>query len=325
MTQNVAGSVAIVGAGLSGLVAARDLTNAGYDVTLVDKGRSVGGRLATRRIGEATLDHGAQFFTVRTEAFADEVGQLVSEGLVYEWCQGFVEHDGYPRYACMGGMNQLAKRIGRDIAVSLETEIRSVGHSEGQWIVAADNLVVRADALVLTAPIPQSLAILDAGDVRFDPVVRARFHQFAYNPTLALMVVLDGPPPIEAPGGVQLAEGTFTFVADNAAKGISQQHAVTLHASSHVSEQRWDQDPDQALAELLDLAKPWLGDAAVTAAQLKRWRYAGPKVPFTDHISATTVDGSPLVFAGDAFATAKVEGAYTSGRAAAAHLVGLSR
>jgi predicted NAD/FAD-dependent oxidoreductase len=61
--------VVIVGAGLSGLVAANELQAAGVEVAVVDKARSPGGRLATRRIGGATLDHGAQFFTVRTPAF----------------------------------------------------------------------------------------------------------------------------------------------------------------------------------------------------------------------------------------------------------------
>ncbi len=54
-------SVIVVGAGIAGLAAAVRLTAAGVDVTVVDKGRGVGGRLATRRIGDATLDHGAPF------------------------------------------------------------------------------------------------------------------------------------------------------------------------------------------------------------------------------------------------------------------------
>ena len=53
----------IIGAGLSGLSAAQTLVRSGRSVLVVDKGRGVGGRLATRRIGDATLDHGAQFFT----------------------------------------------------------------------------------------------------------------------------------------------------------------------------------------------------------------------------------------------------------------------
>ena len=58
------------------------------DVRIVDKGRSVGGRLATRRIGEARLDHGAQFFTVRTPAFQAQVDDWVARGVVHVWNHG---------------------------------------------------------------------------------------------------------------------------------------------------------------------------------------------------------------------------------------------
>ena len=50
----------VVGAGLAGLTAAQALTDA-FDVIVLDKGRGFGGRMATRRIGDATFDHGAQF------------------------------------------------------------------------------------------------------------------------------------------------------------------------------------------------------------------------------------------------------------------------
>ena len=62
-------SCIVVGAGISGLLAARELSDAGWRVTVLDKGRGVGGRMATRRTGGARFDHGAQFFTVRDERF----------------------------------------------------------------------------------------------------------------------------------------------------------------------------------------------------------------------------------------------------------------
>ena len=59
--------IAIVGAGLAGLSCAQALRAGGADVQLFDKGRGVGGRMATRRVdtplGPATFDHGAQFLT----------------------------------------------------------------------------------------------------------------------------------------------------------------------------------------------------------------------------------------------------------------------
>ena len=62
--------VLVIGAGMAGLTAATELRSRGLRVLMLDKGRGVGGRLASRRIGEATFDHGAQFITARDRRFA---------------------------------------------------------------------------------------------------------------------------------------------------------------------------------------------------------------------------------------------------------------
>ena len=65
--------IVVVGAGFSGLTAARHIVAAGHEVVVLDKGRSSGGRCATRRIGAAVVDHGAQFFTARSYEFTAQV------------------------------------------------------------------------------------------------------------------------------------------------------------------------------------------------------------------------------------------------------------
>ena len=104
-------NIVVIGAGLSGLVAAQSLQAQGHKVLVVDKGRSVGGRLATRRIGTATLDHGAQFFTVRSDEFAKHVDAWIQQGVVREWCKGFATADGHSRFVGVGGMNAIAKHL----------------------------------------------------------------------------------------------------------------------------------------------------------------------------------------------------------------------
>ena len=114
--MSLATDVLVVGAGLSGLLAASTLAARGLTVQVVDKGRSVGGRLATRRMGPGRADHGAQFFTVRDPAFAALVKQWEAAGHVYTWSHGWSDGslgqtppDGHPRYATAEGMNTLAK------------------------------------------------------------------------------------------------------------------------------------------------------------------------------------------------------------------------
>ena len=62
--------VLIVGAGMAGLAAATALQRTGYTVRTIDKGRAVGGRLASRSIHEATFDYGARFMTARDLALS---------------------------------------------------------------------------------------------------------------------------------------------------------------------------------------------------------------------------------------------------------------
>lgn len=311
--------VLVVGAGLSGLVAARVLQAGGLRVLVVDKGRSVGGRLATRRIGDARLDHGAQFFTVRGEEFAALVDEAKEAGVVYEWCDGFdQEPDGHARHAATGGMNALAKWLAVGVDVQIATELHEISSEGGTWVAGSrDGSTIETGALLLTAPVPQSMALLDAGGVTLDAEADAMLRAVRYFKTIGLLATLDRAPAVPEPGGVQLPQSEpFTFVADNQRKGISDAPAITLHANHQYSEQRYDDAQDEVLAELLDLAVPWIGAASVQEAQLKKWRYAGPISPVPDPTVVREVAGAPVAFAGDAFGGPKVEGAFNSGHAA---------
>lgn len=308
--------VVVVGAGVAGLVAAGRLAEAGRAVVLLDKGRSPGGRLATRRIGGATLDHGAQFFTVRTDELGRRVRVWEREGAVFEWCRGFSGDggDGHPRYVVRGGMNALAKRLAAGLAVRCGTLVFAVRPGPGRWDVTLDTgEVVAADALIVTCPVPQTFALLVTAEVE----VPADLATLDYDRTLALLAVLDRPPAVPAPGGVQAPNPDVTFVADHGAKGISAVPALTLHAAADWSLARWDDDRDHVHADLRTLAGPWLGGAGIIESQVKRWRFATPQRTWPQ--PCHTIDGgpAPLVLAGDAFAGPRVEGAFTSGLAAA--------
>jgi renalase len=304
--------VVIVGAGMSGLVAANQLQAAGAEVAVVDKGRSPGGRLATRRIGEAILDHGAQFFTVRTPAFQHRVDTWIDRGLVRVWSHGFDSPDGHPRYAASAGMNSLAKDLAVGLDVSCSTMAFAVRPAGSQWQVVIDDGSVRvADRVVVTTPLPQAFALLVDASIELDD----RLMRTDYDRTIALLATLDRPPLIDAPGGVQAPNEDVSFVADNVAKGVSAAPAITLHASPAWSETHWERDTHDVLALMVGLASPWLGDAAIVEAQVKKWRFSTPRTPWPDPCWVSADGG--IVLAGDAFDGPRVEAAHNSGLAAA--------
>ncbi|MDH3683811.1 MAG: FAD-dependent oxidoreductase [Acidimicrobiia bacterium] len=336
--------VLIIGAGLSGLTAANRLVRGldGVDpaqVAVIERGLTVGGRLATKRIGRATLDHGAQFFTVRSDEFRREVDEWLAAGVVEEWCRGFGEVDGYPRYRVAGGMNELARYLASDLAgagvdVATGRRVTAIRPGDQGWRIddeeadrdgraGRQQTITDVSALVVTPPVPLALELLEAGGTLLTPDCSSTLDGLAYHRVIALLAVLDRPPDLPAPGALQRPDDpTFTFVADNQAKGISPVPAVTFHTAHARSADLWPADDDEIVEALLPTARQMVAPAEIVELQIERWRYTGPVRSHPDPCLVATVAGvpqpGPLVFAGDGFGGSKLEGAYLSGLAAGA-------
>ncbi|CAN5352140.1 hypothetical protein BH20ACT9_BH20ACT9_04320 [soil metagenome] len=331
----------VVGAGLSGLVAARELADRGVAALVLDKEPRPGGRLATRTVGPGRGDDGAQFFTVRDERFADLVERWRSGGCpITTWCHGFASAaavgdgpgaadpggDGYPRFVVAGGMDGLAAHLADDLDVLPGVVVQAVAREDGGWRLSArrrdggETAVWRAASVLLTAPVPPSLDLLAAGDATLSASDAAALRRVRYAPCQSVVVALDRPPALPEPGGVQFTDGPVGWLGDNARKGVSDTPAVTVHAAEGWSAARLDDDPTDVVEALLALAAPWLGRAYPVAARLRRWRHSRPTVCHPEPVLVARPeggDGPALAFAGDAFGSPRVEGAALSGLAAA--------
>ena len=330
----------VIGAGLAGLACARALRASGWSVSVVDKGRGVGGRLATRRLASAAFDTGAQFFTVRDQAFAAMVGAWEQAGVVTRWCDGFPTlegvsgADGHARYRAVGGMNQLAKHLARGLEVRDQRTVTALAAENGGWRVtvamgdvasangASETLV--ADAIVLTAPVPQAIALLERSALPVDP----RLLAVRYDPCFCLLVDLPGASGavLPNPGGVRVPDDrVISWFCSQRAKGLRVVgDGLIVHARGGWSAERSAHDDATVLAELVPAARALWTRAGVVAEagdiQLKRWRYSLPTVcvPAACVRVATAL---PLVLAGDAYGERpRMEGAWLSGVAAAREL-----
>jgi predicted NAD/FAD-dependent oxidoreductase len=321
-------NILIIGAGLSGLLAAVQLQGSGKQVTLIDKGQTTGGRLATRAIGPGFADTGAQFFTVREPIFQHYVEQWQRTGLVYVWSTGWSDgsllgggtHDGYPRYAVHGGMNALANHLTQqliDQGATIHTgqRISAISQAANGWVATDEaGTAYGADALVLTPPVPQSLALLAAGQVTLTNDDRAALERIAYAPCLCGIFWLEGEIVLPEPGAIQRPGTDLTWVADNQRKGISPAATmITIHAGPTYSRDHNDTPDEELLATFQASLQPFIPNKVVVhAAQIKRWRYALPTVTHpARYLQAEGIP--PLYFGGDAFGGPRVEGAALSG------------
>lgn len=302
----------IVGAGISGLVTARNLAAADVSTIVFDKGRSVGGRLATRRIGDARLDHGAQFMTARSDAFAAQLADWQERGLADVWCHGFDSDDGHPRWIGVNGMNSLAKDLANDLDVRVDHRVFAAAWDDGEWLITCDDAsAVTASHLVLTAPTPQSFSFV------FEAVgtLPRELSSADHDRTIALLAALDSPSALTGTGARYEPSTDIAFIVDHAIKGISPVPAITMNTSPAWSERYWDAPPEETEQALVALIAPFLGSARIVEQQVKKWRFATPRATWST--PCWSDEEFQLVVAGDAFGGPRVEGAFLSGLAAA--------
>lgn len=304
---------AVIGAGIAGLASAQNLAAHGKSVLVLEKSRGVGGRMATRRIGETRFDHGAQYFTARHPLVQLRVAEWIKAGIIKEWPTPPESADGEIRMVAPGGMSSLPKSMGGGLTMHFNRTVTSIQRAYGCWqISTADGSRYQSQKLIATAPVPQTLAMLDAGGTALEAPVEAALKRVAYHRCLAVMALLEGPSAMPPPGGFDPGVEPLTWMADNTLKGLNQgPGAITLHANPAFSLEHWDTPPDQVIRLMLRAAHPWLG-AKPVESQLHRWRYARPVETFDKPCLALEAPG-PLIFAGDAFGGPRVEGAYLSG------------
>ncbi|HYN42708.1 MAG TPA: FAD-dependent oxidoreductase [Thermoanaerobaculia bacterium] len=322
-------TVLIVGAGVAGLVAARTLADHGLEVTIVDKFHGVGGRLATRRLGDgASFDHGAALFDPVSEPFRRQLAAWEEDGLVER--TGIDGRDGVPTRRVKGPATSLAKHLARGLDIRLGAKGVALARDGGGFtLTLEDGTSVHAAAALLSPPVPQSLELLDRGGLlpRIPDTTRAALQAVSYHPAFVLMLRLDRRLETLPPSGILLLRdgGPVARVFENARDGGPSRLSVFTRGEWATS--RYDAPPGEVSATLKGAVATSLGfePSAVVEEELKRWRFARAVSVFPEEAAFVDLDGAPLVLAGDAFGAPGSMGVAGGARPPLAGNTGLER
>ncbi len=320
--------IAVVGAGCAGLAAARTLQDGGARVTVFDKSRGVGGRMATRRIDDRRFDHGAQFFTARGEAFQDRVAGLQAGGALAPWLARWGHYDGArlqalaidePRFVGVNGMSTVPQALATGLHIVLNAEITDLSRANERWNLdcATDADTTGFDAVILAVPSPQAVPLL-TGITDFAADVAAA----TYAPCWAVMARFASQLPLGY-DAISLDDGVIRWAARNGSKPgfAAGSETWVLHATPEWSLANIEESADAVGDILVDHFQQLFGIAQVpdhTVAH--RWRYA----------LVVASAGEPFFWdpilkigaCGDWCLGPRVEAAFDSGLALARHLIG---
>ena len=300
--------VVVVGAGISGVAAAHALTGGGREVVVLDRGRRVGGRMASRRTDGRMVDTGASYFTVSDDRFGAVVEGWRARGLARPWTDTFVAaHDGDlepksgpVRWSATGGLRSLVEDLARGLDVR-EATVGRVGPGP-----SVDGLA--AAAVVLAMPDPQAVRLLDPG---YPELVATLDDPF--EPVLALTATWPERTWPDVQGAFVADDPVLTWVADDGRRRGDGAPVLVAHSTPGFAAEHLDA-PAEAAGPMAVALRDVLGiRTEPTSTHVHRWTFGKPSGRRTEPFA---LDDSLVGVCGDAFSERpRVEAAYLSGRA----------
>jgi predicted NAD/FAD-dependent oxidoreductase len=301
-------TIGIIGAGMAGAAAAAVLKQGGASPIVLDKGRSVGGRLATRLTRFGMFDHGAQFIRKDEPGWNHFLSSLKSE-LVPVKGHGGDE----ATFAPVGPFPTLVAPLLHGVTVHSGATVRSITRSGRTWTLETADGQKIADlaAVLVTSPAPQAVALAGAHSREMQAAARVRFEA-----VWCVMLAFEVP---VHPGADWLApEGEIALATRvNARPGRSGGYdRWVVHASPAWSADNLELDKAVAAAALVERFRR-LGRIAAEPvyAEGHRWRYAQAAEPLgrpylLDRATALAVAGDWCLgrTAGDAFQSGSAAG-----------------
>jgi renalase len=338
-------NIAIIGAGIAGITAARTLAQAGHHVHVFEKSRGAGGRMSTREGAFGTFDHGTQYFTVRDPRFslalqsvpgttdicrpwsANAVRVLDPQGHVFEAARNTKD----AHFVAKPGMNALVRHWAKPLgaAVTYQSQVTRLERSaKGQWTVHAVNSALGTDVTEKHAGFDRVLMAMPS--VQTEHLLRNSGKATASAAWLKAMAKVDVAPcwtlMLAFPNAIQpelhigpqwnAARSTHHRVAwlarESSKPGRGKLERWTVQASAAWSTEHLQDTAPRVKAKLLRAFAELTGIRAEPShAEVHRWLYAKTITPLG--VSHQYNPSNGLGTCGDWHLGHRVEDAFVSG------------
>ena len=322
--------IAMVGAGLGGLMCSRILGDHGLEVQCFEKSSRPGGRTCTRKSPSGPqFDHGAQYFTIRDANLKRYLESWIADRHVAEWhgrivsieepCQ-FKNVPATQRYVGVPTMESLARHLSTDLQVQFDTEVASVTKIDSGYQLSCktnSNLGV-FDIVLWNCPPMQT-----AKQITSECSWKWRLDEVEMVPCWSVMLSMDRRWPVDWDGAF-VNQGNLSWMARDSSKPDRPSGIETwvFHSTTDWAKANLDMSAEQVTVSLKNEAERVTGLTMpeVAFAKAHRWLYSRPEKSLVE--SSLWDSRNVLGACGDWCGGPRIEGALKSGISLAGRVLG---
>ena len=312
-------SLAIIGAGIVGITLARQLQG-NAEISIFEKSKGFGGRMATRQAGSYQFDHGAQFFTARSKQFQSIINDCVAESQIQAWMPRIVTLDPKkkpfkrewfePHYIAAPSMSSLCKALARGLHVTLDTQVAGIDAVEQGWLLkgSSGQQLGHFDWVVSTSPAPQANELLPDCFV-----YKAELSTVDFSPCFSLMLGFESTHELNFDAAI-VRNSLLSWIASNSSKqGRPPSFSVMVHSDNTWARKQFDSNIDDIRDKMLEALDEIIGDPLPLPDHIAihRWKYAKAESSCEENFLLD--ESNRLAACGDWCGGNRVEDAYLSG------------
>ena len=282
-------NIIIIGSGIAGLAAANYLSSKNFNVTVLDKGKYPGGRISTRRGKDFIFNHGAQFFTAKSNEFKKICNRAVNDNVLVNWVDSKKN-----RFIGNPDMREFSLWLSQNLTIFQENVVERLDYNE-QFIVNTNKKKFTCDGLIITAPSSQTASLIKNLDETFHELIE----KVEYFPCWCVMLSLRD---MSLKNFYIDEKSIFNWIVseNNKIKNQLNHNCLTIHTNERFSVENLDETKEVALDKIVqEFTKIYqVKTQDIIYKNIHKWRYAKVKKPFPQEESKISKK-IPFGIAGD--------------------------
>ena len=290
--------IVIVGGGISGTYLSSLISRERHSLLIVEKSKSVGGRLCSKPVGAGIADYGCQVINPKSKQAITLTKKLFQNKLLRK--SNIKELN--DSFICRYGLSKIPKYLSLGVPTLNNTKITKIERKKGTWFLRSENHLIKSRIIVFTMPPQQISELLFQNNIKNKLIIpKVQYHSF-YTITFSSSSVFKF--------SSSITEKNFAWIINNKKKGIfNLDNIYTVNTSEELTDKLLQTDS----LERENIIKRKLSNFGFRNIEHQKshfWKYAFTRK--RSNLECSWNSNIGLGACGDGFGKGNIDGAISS-------------